>query len=494
MAVASTAATAARWVQERAVDVWLTFADTADLATAAADGAVVAGLEPGTGLFELIEAVRAAGGDDLRRVGVVAETAEQVTVARCAGVAAVVGVAADAVAVRALHTAEPDWVVAPEHLGRLDAGRYGSARSLRPAVLLNPGPALTTERVKRAAGIVDLCHREPEFTALERGVRHKLLAVAGDPAGYEVAMMAGSGTAADELALTAAVRPGRSAVIVRNGVYGDRFAAIAARAGIPVVAVEAAWTEPIAPEAVAAALAAHPEADAVAVVHHETTTGLLNPVREIARIARAAGVRTVVDAVSSFGVEELDPAAWGIDLLACSSNKCLSGLPGAAFVLVSPAGAQRAAEVPPRSVYLDLQAYLRSAASGSVPFTPAIPALAALDAALDELLEEGFAPRAARYRYRCDVLDAELHRLDLEQLVAAPHRSLTVRSLRLPIGVDYSELHDRLRRDGYVIYAGQGSLASEIFRVCCMGAIEPEALVGFAARLEAALAAFGVSA
>ena len=494
MAIATGAATAARWAQERAIDVWLTFADPAGLAGAAADGAVVAGLPADADPFAVFAAMRAAGGDDLRRVGVVATTPEQVAVARRAGVAAVVGVAVEPVDVRALHAAEPDRVVPPGRLDSLDADRYGSARALRPAVLLNPGPALTTERVKRAAGIVDLCHREPEFIAIERDLRRKLLALAGDPAGWQVAFLSGSGTAADELALTAAVRPGRSALIVRNGVYGDRFAAIAERAGIPAVAVEAAWTDPVDPAAVGHALAAHPEVDAVAVVHHETTTGLLNPVREIARLAGARGVRTVVDGVSSFGVEELDPAGWGIDLLACSSNKCLSGLPGAAFVLVSPDGAARSAEVPPRSVYLDLGAYLRSAESGSVPFTPAIPALAALDAALDEILEEGFEPRAARYRYRCDVLDEELERLGLEQLIAAPERSRTVRSLRLPAGVAYAELHDRLKRDGYVIYAGQGPLSAEIFRVCCMGAIEPEALVGFGARLEAALGAIRLPA
>jgi 2-aminoethylphosphonate-pyruvate transaminase len=487
VAVASGPATAARWAQERALDVWLTFADPADLAAAERDGAVVSALAGDADSFAVFAAVRAAGGDDMRRVGVVAATPDQVTVGRRAGAAAVIAVAGRAEDVHLLHAAEPDRVVAPGQLGELDAERYGSARQLRPQVLLNPGPALTSERVKRAAGIVDLCHREPEFTALERDVRRKLLTVAGDPSGFEVALMAGSGTAADELAVTAAVRPGRSVLVVRNGVYGDRFAEMAQRAGIPVVPVAAAWTEPVRPEDVADALGRHPEVDAVAVVHHETTTGLLNPVREIALVACAAGVRTVVDGVSSFGVEPLDPAAWGVDFLACSSNKCLSGLPGAAFVLVSPEGAARAAEVPPRSVYLDMGAYLHAAGPGSVPFTPAIPALASLDAALDEILEEGVAARAARYGRRCEVLDAELDRLGLEQLIPAGDRSRTVRSLRLPAGVEYGRLHDRLKRDGYVIYAGQGALAAEIFRVCCMGAIEPEALVGFATRLEAAL-------
>ena len=116
-------------------------------------------------------------------------------------------------------------------------------------------------------------------------------------------------------------------------------------------------------------------------------------------------MRLVVDAVSSFGAEPIQLAGSGIDLLVASSNKCLHGLPGAAFVLVSPAAAARAAEVPSRSVYLDLAGYLRAAESGSVPFTPAVPAISALDAALEELAERGLDAHQAAYRARAAMLD-----------------------------------------------------------------------------------------
>jgi 2-aminoethylphosphonate-pyruvate transaminase len=191
----------------------------------------------------------------------------------------------------------------------------------------------------------------------------------------------------------------------------------------------------------------------------------------------------VLDGVSSFGVEDLDVPGSGVDFLACSSNKCLQGLPGAAFLLVSPAGLERLAEVPPTSVYLDLAAYLRGATSGSVPFTPAIPALAALDVALDEVLALGPAEHRCRYAERAARLDELLAELGLEPIVEPEHRSRTVRSIPLPAGVEYSPLHDELKRRGYVIYAGQGPLASETFRVCCMGTLEPEVLSDFTAQL-----------
>src|SRR5262249_18578577 len=151
-------------------------------------------------------------------------------------------------------------------------------RPFRPQVLLNPGPALTTDGVKRAAAGVDLCHREPEFTLLDEGIREKILLVAEVGDDWGVVLLSGSGTGANEASVRAAVRPGRRALVVVNGVYGDRLGMMAERAGIPVVVHERAWTEPADPDEIASLLATEANLDALVVVHHETTTGLLNPV------------------------------------------------------------------------------------------------------------------------------------------------------------------------------------------------------------------------
>ncbi len=143
--------------------------------------------------------------------------------------------------------------------------------------------------------------------------------------------------------------------------------------------------------------------------------------------------------------------------------------------------------MPPRSLYFDLPAYLAAQAKRTVPFTPAIPALYGLDAALDELLDEEPVHRQADYQARADYLDRAFARLGLTLRVAAGHRSRSVRSLPLPPGVAYDTLHDALKREGYIIYAGLGEAAKTTFRVCALGAITIAALEGFMAALERVL-------
>jgi len=482
---ATSAETVRGWATGRAIDLWIVLGEHVDLGVAEADGGLARTADEDD-LFAVFNALRETDVLDLRRVGVVSRSAVGVETGRRAGAAAVVAVAGTA-PVDQLLAAEPDAVVEEPALGALYTERYGSRRPLRPQVLLNPGPALTSDAVKRAAAGVDLCHREDEYTSLDRRVRDKLRRVAGVGPDWGIALLSGSGTLATETALRASVRPARRALVVVNGVYGERIRAMATRAGVEVVTHERGWTEAADSADIAEVLARAPDIDVVAVVHHETTTGMLNPVDEIAAVARDAGVRVLVDAVSSFGAEELPLEGSGIDFVACSSNKCLQGLPGASFVFVSPAGLERLESVRPSSVYLDLAGYLRGAETGSVPFTPPIPAVAALDVALDEVLVRGAEAHRRLYAERAAVLDEVLAEIGLEPIIEPHRRSRTVRSLPLPAGVEYAALHDQLKREGFVIYAGQGALADEIFRVCCMGTLEPELLRLFGARLAAAL-------
>jgi 2-aminoethylphosphonate-pyruvate transaminase len=461
-----------------AVDLWISFTGADSI-----DDAVAAAARTPAAIWNL---ATAHGVDDIARVGVLADDAEGVLAARRSGAGAVIAVAANADDERALLLAQPDHVVRRDDLEELVATRYSVERAIRSLVLLNPGPGLTTAGVRRAATTADLCHREPEYVAAERGLRDKLRRVAGVGPEWACVLLAGSGTLADETALHAAVRPGRRVVVVRNGIYGERLYEIARRAGFLPIAVDAPWTEPIDPAAVAAELRA--DVDAVAIVHHETTTGLLNPLAEVAAVTRAAGVRLMVDAVSSFGAEPIELATSGIDFLTCSSNKCLHGLPGLAFVLASPDGIARAEESAPASLYADLRTYLDAERRGSPPFTPPVPAVLALDAALDELIARGLDAHQAAYRARAAVLDDGLERLGLEGLVAPAYRSSSIRSVYLPEGVSYPRLHDLLKAKGFVIYAGQGVLAPTVFRVSCMGALDTEVLEVFVGLLEQALA------
>jgi 2-aminoethylphosphonate-pyruvate transaminase len=526
MPYAERADTAHRWATERAIGCWVWFAGDLDdavlpalrdgIVASRADGArwaivtppgtaptqlerdiadiVVTGAAPPEpwGLFA---AMQDSGISDVNQLGLLGASRATLHAGRRAGAGAVVGLAADNPDARLpLLPEQPDTIVAPAEFAALDAARFASGRAHRQRVLLNPGPAVVSDRVHRAVGGPDLCHREPEYSDILDDVRRKLLEVAGVPGDWALVMLAGSGTAALEAMTGAATRPGRKLLVCKNGIYGERVETIAHRLGIPVVVVGASDLEPIDPAAVAAALDAAPEIDAVAVIHHETTTGLLNPVQEIAAVADARGVLILVDAISSLGAEELDLDGTGIDFVASTSNKCLHGLPGASFILVSPRGQERIAAVPPRSLYFDLANYLKAQAKRTVPFTPSIPALYGLDAALDELRDEGLANRKALYQARADYLDEAFTRLGLEPRVAAGHRARSVRSLPLPEGIDYDTLHDRLKDEGYIIYAGLGDAAKTTFRVCALGALTVEALEGFIAALERATARTPIAA
>jgi 2-aminoethylphosphonate-pyruvate transaminase len=518
MPYADTVATVRSWSGERAIAVWTLFAGdipTALISALAAgidevqrDGGSVVLVVPDditpTSIekrladivvrgplppspFGLLVALAAADIPDVRRMGLIGGSAAALEAGQRAGAGAVIGIAgADAESKLQLLRGQPDRIVNPADFAAMDEVQYGQNRPHRERVLLNPGPAVVSDRIHRAVAGPDLCHREPEYSAIFARIREKLFRVAGVGSDWELALIAGSGTAAMEAMVGSSVREGRHLLVCRNGIYGDRLATIGERLGIETVAVHASQTQPIDPSVVASALDADPDIDAVAIVHHETTTGLLNPVHEVAAIAAARGVRVIVDAISSLGAEELRPGT-GMDMIACTSNKCLHGLPGTSFVLLSPAGAARVADSPRRSLYLDIAGYLAAQKKDSVPFTPAVPAVYGLEAALDELLDEGLSHRQAAYRARVALLDAAFARMNLEPSVAAQNRSSSVRSLHLPAGVAYENLHDALKRDGYVIYAGLGDAAKTTFRVCTLGAMELEVLDGFVESLERAL-------
>jgi 2-aminoethylphosphonate-pyruvate transaminase len=292
-----------------------------------------------------------------------------------------------------------------------------------------------------------------------------------------------------EAAVSSIVRPGRALLVVNNGVYGARMAAMARAHGTQVVEVGAPWTAPPDLDQLAAALRGRADVDALVVVHHETTTGLLNPLPEIGALARRAGVPLVVDAISSMACDALDVGAVGADVLIGTANKGLHALPGISFVCLSPRARRQVAEVPRRSLYLHLGTYLAQEERGDVPFTPAVQVCYALDEALDELAEQGgLAARVAEYAARAALVREGAAALGLQQFLppAAP-RSNALTAFRLPAGLTYGELHDRLKEDGFVIYAGQGGLAGEMFRVATMGDLSTEVLREFLAALGRAI-------
>ena len=363
----------------------------------------------------------------------------------------------------------------------------------REWILLNPGPANTSPRVRRALVTPDLCHREPEFFAVMRECRERLVRLAGCADTFAAVLLTGSGTAAVEATVCSVVPPDRSLLVVSNGVYGDRLVRIARAHGILTQVLTYDVTTAVPPSDVETALAAHPEVSHVGLVHHETTTGLLNPVQEVVRVAARAGRRVLVDAMSSLFGEPLDVTAEGIDVVAASANKCLQGIPGISFVLGRRTALETLRGRPPRSVALDLYSHYAAQEQDNTPFTPAVQVLHAMREALLELEQEGVAARIARYASNARVLRRGMTALGFEVLVPEGTRSNILTTFRLLPGLAYDPLHDAMKRRGYIIYAGQGEIRTYAFRVANMGTLTPEDMEGVVAAFASALEELGVA-
>ena len=321
----------------------------------------------------------------------------------------------------------------------------------RQQVLFNPGPVNLDPAIKDNLFNVELCHREPEFDRLAASIRPRLLAAAGFPSGFEVSLMHGSGTLAVDAALASLVR-GR-VLVVDNGLYCRRISTtLAGLDGAEVVAHTLGTGRPV-DLAELAPLIARTAPDWVAIVHHETTTGLLNPLADIAGLCAEQGTRLFVDAVSSLGAHPIDPRA---DVVCFNSSKCLESLPGIAGVLWR-------SDLPTHVTVpvLDVGAYARGMAS-----TPNVQAYVALDIALDLL---GGEDRPARYERLAQHVWATGGE-HFELLLDEPHRSHVLTSFRLG-GRTIDDLFFRAYEHGMVIYPGQAELRDEIFRVANMGAL-----------------------
>ena len=338
-------------------------------------------------------------------------------------------------------------------------------------LLLTPGP-LTTTPATRAAMARDWGSRDAAFIALSEGVRSRLAAIAAVEDSHVAVPVQGSGTFAVEAAVGSLVpRDGRLLVLV-NGAYGRRIAAIATRLGRSVAVLEAGEDEAIEPEAVAARLAADPAITDVGLVHCETTSGLLNPLAAISAVVEAAGRRLMVDAMSSFGVIPIDGRTTRFASLMASSNKGLEGVPGLGFVLAERTLLARSAGMS-SSLSLDLHDQWQGfEANGQWRFTPPVQVVAALAAALDQLAEEGGVPaRHARYRANRDALVAGMRRLRFTPYLPAALQAPVIVTFHEPPGFDFAGFYEFLQARGIVIYPGKLTRMPS-FRIGCIGAID----------------------
>jgi 2-aminoethylphosphonate-pyruvate transaminase len=342
-------------------------------------------------------------------------------------------------------------------------------------LLFTPGPLTTSDTVKQSM-LRDLGSRDPEFLAVVRDIRRRLLEL-GHVAhgGYEAVLMQGSGTFAVESVLSSVIPRSGKLLAAINGAYGHRMAKIATVLGIACETIVFDEDQPIQTERVCAALSNDPAITHVGTIHCETSTGILNSVADLGHTVRKLGRTFIVDAMSSFGGIPMNLAADNIDFLISSANKCIQGVPGFAFVL-----ARRdlllAAEGCARSVSLDLLAQWKGFESdGQFRFSPPTHALLAFQQALAELDHEGGVDgRAARYSANHKALMDGMTALGFDAYLAPGHQSHIITSFRFPAHprFEFPAFYERLSELGFVIYPGKVSHA-DCFRVSTIGHIFP---------------------
>jgi 2-aminoethylphosphonate-pyruvate transaminase len=350
-------------------------------------------------------------------------------------------------------------------------------------VLLNPGPVMTSARVKAALVHHDVCHRDDDYSGIVRRLQDKLRQLFGAPPDHEVLLLTGSGTAAMEMAISSVVPPDKKLLVVTNGAFGDRLAEIADLHRIPTVVVRRNWGELPRPGDVARALDADPAIAAVAMIHHETSVGLLNPVGAIGAVCRDRQIPLIVDAVSALGAEEVDVARDGVGVCFSSANKCLHSVSGVSFLCVAPEIWARMETHPPRVFYLDPLRYRRYQRElWQTPFTPAVSAFFALETALDELAEQGgVAARREVYRKRNLRIRRVFTDLGFESFTNTGRESHTISTLRLPEFISVNDLYDRLKERGFVIYKCKADLAARYMQIANMGELPDTTIDAFLA-------------
>ena len=353
-------------------------------------------------------------------------------------------------------------------------------------LILSPGPANISERVRSALTNPDIGHREPEFSDLLTETRSLLLQVCGVPQGYTCATLSGSGTTGIEATITSLSGVSSGVLILANGVYGERAAQIAQVFGISHTLEKMDWTAPI-PNDRAEDLIQNTSHDTVYLIHHETTTGVLNPMQKIGAIAKRNHKWLLVDAVSSIGGENLDLPGWGVDLVIGSANKCIRGVPGVSFVVLSNQLLEAWSGRKPVAYSTDLINTVAKEEDGETPFTPPVQTMYALREACLELLEEGVHNRVSHYETIAATLRDGLASLELDLLVPRNHLSNTMTTAMLPDGWTYAELHRRLKDLGYVIYRSQGHLSQSTFRLGTVGLMSHDNIVGFLSALQQVL-------
>jgi aspartate aminotransferase-like enzyme len=349
-----------------------------------------------------------------------------------------------------------------------------------------PGPTALPSSVRTAGSRQMINHRGPEFAAMLARILEGMKPFFGTSS--DVAMLTTAGSGGLEAAIVNTLSPGDRVLAVSIGSFGDRFAKIAGIYGADVTKLDAEWGYAAAADEVRERLRATTGTRAVLLTHNETSTGVMNPIAELAAAIRAEAPEALilVDSVSGLGAVPFEMDAWGIDVVITGSQKAWMAAPGLAMIAASPrAWAAMEHATMPR-FYLDLRAHREAATHGETPFTPAIAVVFQVDEGLRLMHEEGAASIFSRHEACAAAARAGLAALGFDLFADERHYSRTVTAATVPAGLEWKAFNGDLKRRGLVLAGGQGKLTGKIFRLGHLGSVTVEEILGAIATLEAA--------
>ncbi len=361
-------------------------------------------------------------------------------------------------------------------------------------ILFTPGPLTTSQTVKQAM-LRDLGSRDSEFIGSVKDIRHKLVELGqADTDEYTTVLMQGSGTFGLEAVVSSTVPPDGKLLVIINGAYGKRLVKIASILKIDTVTLE--YPENTTPDLreIENTLKTDKDITNVSVVHCETTTGIINPIREIGEFVVKSGAKYFVDAMSSFGAVPVNLAECNIDYLVSSANKCIEGMPGFSFVLCKLNSLKETVGYA-RSLSFDLLSqYQGLEKNGQFRFTPPTHVLAAFRQALAELEAEGGVPgRAERYRKNYETLIAGMRQMGFREYIRPEDQGYIITSFLYPDDPNFSfeKFYESLNQKDYVIYPGKVSDAN-CFRIGNIGRIFEADIKALLAAIRETIAEMGV--
>lgn len=357
--------------------------------------------------------------------------------------------------------------------------------SIRREVLLNPGPATTSDSVKYAQVVSDICPREYEFGDLMEWCAIELTKIVADPAEYTTVMFGCSGTGADEAMLCSVVPDDGKVLIIDNGSYGNRLCKIASIHRLNYVAFTSSTYEPLDLEKLEQVIKEGGFTH-LAGVYHETTTGLLNPIKEICTIAKKYNLVTIFDAVSAYAGIPMDLKEIGVDFIASTSNKNIQGMAGVGFVVCNKESLEATKNIRIRNYYLNLyEQYEYFNKTHQTRFTPPVQTFYALRQAIIEAKAETIEKRSERYTECWKILVKTVKELGLKMLVKEENQSHLITAILEPESPKYSfeSLHDFAKKYEFTIYPGKlGNINT--FRIANIGDIKPCEMERFCEKLK----------